>query len=74
MEIALLFALILLNGLCAMSELALVSARKVRLQKLMDQGDRSAAAPVKLGEDPARFSLDGPDRDHFHRHSQRHGG
>ncbi|MDP2165447.1 MAG: hemolysin family protein [Hydrogenophaga sp.] len=55
MEIALLFALILLNGLCAMSELALVSARKVRLQKLIDQGDKSAAAAVKLGEDPTRF-------------------
>lgn len=55
MEIAILFALILLNGLFAMSELALVSARKVRLQKLIDQGDKSAAAAVKLGEDPTRF-------------------
>lgn len=33
MEIAILFALILLNGLFAMSEIALVTARKVRLQK-----------------------------------------
>jgi putative hemolysin len=55
MEIAILFALILLNGLFAMSELALVSARKVRLQKLVDEGDKSAAAAVKLGEDPTRF-------------------
>jgi putative hemolysin len=55
MEIAILFALILLNGLFAMSELALVSARKVRLQKLIDEGDKSAAAAVKLGEDPTRF-------------------
>jgi putative hemolysin len=55
MEIVLLFALILLNGLFAMSELALVSARKVRLQKLIDEGDKSAAAAVKLGEDPTRF-------------------
>jgi putative hemolysin len=55
MEIALLFALILLNGLFAMSELALVSARRVRLQKLIDEGDKSAAAAVKLGEDPTRF-------------------
>jgi len=55
MEIAILFALILLNGLFAMSELALVSARRVRLQKLIDEGDKSAAAAVKLGEDPTRF-------------------
>ncbi|MDR7150898.1 putative hemolysin [Hydrogenophaga palleronii] len=55
MEIAILFALILLNGLFAMSELALVSARKVRLQKLVDEGDKSAVAAVKLGEDPTRF-------------------
>ncbi|MCE1194165.1 MAG: hemolysin family protein [Acidovorax sp.] len=55
MEIALLFALILLNGLFAMSEIALVTARKARLQKLIDEGDSSAAAAVKLGEDPTRF-------------------
>ncbi|MEY4980453.1 MAG: Magnesium and cobalt efflux protein CorC [Pseudomonadota bacterium] len=55
MEIFILFALILLNGLFAMSELALVTARKARLQKLVDEGDRAAAAAVKLGEDPTRF-------------------
>jgi putative hemolysin len=55
MEIAILSALILLNGLFAMSELALVSARKVRLQKLIDEGDKAAVAAVKLGEDPTRF-------------------
>ncbi len=55
MEIALLFALILLNGLFAMSEIALVTARKARLQKLIDEGDSAAVAAVKLGEDPTRF-------------------
>ena len=55
MEIAILFALILLNGLFAMSEIALVTARKARLQKLIDEGDSGAAAAVKLGEDPTRF-------------------
>ncbi|MDT0137241.1 hemolysin family protein [Acidovorax sp. PRC11] len=55
MEIAILFALILLNGLFAMSELALVSARKTRLQKLIDEGDSGAIAAMKLGEDPTRF-------------------
>ncbi len=55
MEIAILFALIVLNGLFAMSELALVSARRARLQKLIDEGDSGAIAAVKLGEDPTRF-------------------
>ena len=55
MEIAILFALILLNGLFAMSEIALVTARKARLQKLIDEGDSGAVAAVKLGEDPTRF-------------------
>lgn len=55
MEVAILFALILLNGLFAMSEIALVTARKARMQKLVDEGDHAAAAAVKLGEDPTRF-------------------
>ena len=55
MEIAILFALIVLNGLFAMSEIALVTARKARLQKLVDEGDAGAAAAVQLGEDPTRF-------------------
>ena len=55
MEIAILFSLIVLNGLFAMSEIALVTARKARLQKLIDEGDGAAAAAVKLGEDPTRF-------------------
>lgn len=38
-----------------MSEIALVTARRARLQKLADEGDSSAAAAVTLGEDPTRF-------------------
>ncbi len=55
MEIAILFALIVLNGLFAMSEIGLVTARKARLQRLVDDGDSAAAAAMKLGEDPTRF-------------------
>jgi putative hemolysin len=55
MEVAILFALILLNGLFAMAEIALVAARRTRLQKLIDEGDRGAIAAAKLGEDPTRF-------------------
>ena len=55
MEVLVLFMLILLNGAFAMSEIALVTARKSRMQKLIDKGDSAAVAAVKLGEDPTRF-------------------
>ena len=43
MEIAILLALIVLNGVFAMSEIALVTARKARMQKLIDEGHLSAS-------------------------------
>jgi putative hemolysin len=55
MEIFILAGLILLNGAFAMSEIALVTARKARLQRLVDEGDAAAAAAVQLGADPTRF-------------------
>lgn len=55
MDIALLLILIVLNGVFAMSEIALVTARKARLQKLIDAGDAAAKAAAKLGEDPTAF-------------------
>jgi len=47
--------LILLNGVFAMSEIALLTARKNRLQKLAEEGKSSAAIAVRLGEDPTTF-------------------
>jgi putative hemolysin len=55
MEIIILLSLIVLNGLFAMSEISLVTARRARLQKLIDDGNGGAAAAAKLGEDPTRF-------------------
>ena len=55
MEIALLGALILFNGLFSMSEIALVTARRMRLQALAERGDSGAAAALALGQDPTRF-------------------
>jgi putative hemolysin len=54
-ELLLLLVLILFNGVFAMSEIALVTARKARLQVLVDQGDRGAAAALALNEEPTRF-------------------
>ncbi|PTD96332.1 hemolysin family protein [Pseudothauera lacus] len=55
MDILILVILILLNGVFAMSEIALVTARRARLARLADDGDRAAAVAMKLGEDPNRF-------------------
>jgi putative hemolysin len=54
-EVFLLFALILLNGVFAMSEIALVTARRARLQALVEQGDAGAAAALALNDEPTRF-------------------
>ncbi|NDA92188.1 MAG: DUF21 domain-containing protein, partial [Betaproteobacteria bacterium] len=55
MEIFAVAFLIFLNGLFAMSEMALVSSRKARLQKLVDEGDSAAAAALSLNSEPTRF-------------------
>lgn len=55
MEILILAALILVNGLFAMSEVALLTARMPRLTALASQGDALAAAAVKLSKEPTRF-------------------
>jgi putative hemolysin len=47
--------LILLNGFFAMSELAVVSARRGRLQALAEDGRAGAGTALRLAEDPGRF-------------------
>ncbi|ABL68835.1 MULTISPECIES: hemolysin family protein [Paracoccus] len=54
-EVLVVLVLTLLNGLLAMSELAIVSARPARLKVLAERGDRGAATALQLGEDPGRF-------------------
>ena len=51
----LIVALIVLNGVFSMSELAVVSSRKGRLQKRADDGDLGARAALALAERPNRF-------------------
>lgn len=55
MEILILVGLVVLNGIFAMSEIALVTARRARLQARADEGDKGAAVALQLGEDPTRF-------------------
>ncbi|AFY50463.1 CBS domain-containing protein [Nostoc sp. PCC 7524] len=54
-EILIILVLIIANGVFSMSEMAIVSARKVRLQQLANQGDAKARAALKLAESPNNF-------------------
>jgi putative hemolysin len=55
LELIILLCLIFLNGLFVMAEIALVSARKTRLENLADNGDEKARAALKLSEKPELF-------------------
>jgi len=54
-DVAIIAVLILLNGIFAMSELALVSSRGPRLQAAEKRGSRGAAIARRLAADPGRF-------------------
>ncbi len=56
MEILILFfLLIVINGMFAMSEMALITAKRSRLMKLAEDGDKASAIAIKLGQEPTRF-------------------
>lgn len=55
MELLSLFALILLNGFFAMSEIALIMSRRSRLVPLAEEGDNSAKVALALHDDPTRL-------------------
>ena len=54
-DVAIIIVLVLINGVFAMSELAIVSARKAQLHSLADQGSRGAKAALRLAGDPGKF-------------------
>lgn len=55
LEILLVFSLTLVNGVLAMSELAIVSSRNARLKVMADGGSKGAALAMKLAADPGKF-------------------
>jgi putative hemolysin len=55
MEILILVGLILLNGVFAMSEIAIVTAKKSRLSASAERGSKAAASALQLAEDPTQF-------------------
>lgn len=55
LSLFILSVLILLNSLLAMSEMAVVSAKKYRLKRWADEGRRGAARALELAKNPGRF-------------------
>ena len=55
LELLLVLVLTLVNGLLAMSELAVVSSRPARLKGMAERGSRGAASALTLSGDPGRF-------------------
>jgi putative hemolysin len=54
-EILIILLLLLLNGLFVMSEMAVVSSRKARLQQQANEGNRQAGRALKLAQNPGTF-------------------
>lgn len=55
MEVIIILCLILLNGVFAMAEIALVSARKARLEAQANKGDKRAKEALALANHPDKF-------------------
>jgi putative hemolysin len=55
MDILIILLLILFNGLFAMSEIGIVSSRRVRLQQMAEEGNKGAGSALVMSEHPTRF-------------------
>lgn len=55
LAIVVVLLLVVLNGLFAMTELAVVSSRRSKLQSRAERGDKGARSALKLAEDPTHF-------------------
>ncbi|HEX3156931.1 MAG TPA: CNNM domain-containing protein, partial [Gemmatimonadaceae bacterium] len=55
LEIAAIVALLCLNGVFSMSEMALMTARKTRLEHRAEDGDAGAGAALALAAHPTSF-------------------
>jgi putative hemolysin len=55
LEIAIIFLLLVANGIFAMAEIAVVSSKKARLRRLAEQGNSRAQIALELADSPNRF-------------------
>ncbi|MDD1710701.1 MAG: CNNM domain-containing protein, partial [Methanoregulaceae archaeon] len=54
-EIIVILVLIAINGYFALSEFAIISAKKVRLQQRAEEGDKQAEEAIRLADEPTPF-------------------
>ena len=54
-EIVLIIILIVLTGILSMAELAVVSTKKAKLEKLLNEGHKSAQIIIDFAEDPNQY-------------------
>ena len=54
-EVVIVFVLLVINGIFAMTEIAVVSSRKARLRQMADEGRPGAKTALALAESPNKF-------------------
>src|SRR5262245_8429714 len=55
MELLIILLLLILNGVFAMAEMSVVSARKIRLQQWAESGDAKARVALEMAEEPTQL-------------------
>jgi putative hemolysin len=55
LELGIIFALLLFNGLLSMTEMAMISARRAKLKALMQKGNKHARRALEIAESPGHF-------------------
>ncbi len=54
-EILVIVILIVLNGIFALSEIAVITSRRIKLQKMSEDGNKNADIAIELAESPNQF-------------------
>lgn len=68
-ELLIIILLVLANGACSLAEIAIVGARKTKLQEMIDAGSRNAVYALRLAEKKEELFHDpGGHHDHQHHH------
>lgn len=75
LELIIIILLVLGNAVCSLAEIAIVGARKTKLQELIDEGNKSAVYALRLAEEKEElFDHSGGHHHHQHHHGYVFGG
>ncbi|PKL71261.1 MAG: hypothetical protein CVV29_11575, partial [Methanobacteriales archaeon HGW-Methanobacteriales-2] len=55
LEILIILILVILNGVFALSEIAIITSRRIKLQKMSQAGNKNADTAIELAESPNQF-------------------